>query len=225
MRSNSSSGRRLILIGAMLIVAALGFTGYNIWLQYEAGISSKNALDSLKEVADSATSDLISYGDDQELSSSSKETETPAYKLDPNIPMPETMIDNVPYIGILEIKKLNLELPVITETTYPYLKIAPCRFTGSAYLNNLVIGAHNYDTHFAKIDDLEKGDQVTFKDMDGNVFYYQVAFSEVINPNADELLCDGSYPLTLYSCTPGGKARVMTRCEFIQMESVLPSES
>lgn len=224
MRSNSSSGRLLVLIGTFLIVAALGFTGYNIWLQYEAGESSQNALDSLKEVADSATSTLISYEDEQDNETTPVETEPPAYLLDPSMPMPETMIEDVPYIGILEIPVLGLELPVISETTYPYLKIAPCRFTGSAYMNNLVIGAHNYDTHFAKLDDLKEGESVIFTDMDGNVFSYQVAFTEVINPNADELLCDGSYPLTLYSCTPGGRARVMTRCEFFQVESILPTE-
>lgn len=224
MRSNSSSGRLLLLIGAILIVAALGFTGYNVWLQYEAGESSKNALDSLKEVADSATSPLISYGDDNQINSGSKDTQTPAYLLDPNVPMPEKKIENIAYIGILEIPALELELPVITETTYPYLKIAPCRFYGSAYLNNLVIGAHNYDTHFADIDELEKGESVIFTDVDGNVFTYQVSHSEVIDPNASEILCDGSYALTLYSCTTGGRARVMTRCEIVQVESVLPNE-
>ena len=223
MRSNFSSGRLLMLIGTILIVAALGFTGYNIWLQYEAGESSQNALDSLKEVADSATSPLISY-EGEDLESGSQDVEVPEYVLNPDLPMPEMMIDNIAYIGILEIPVLKLELPVITETTYPYLKIAPCRFYGSAYQKNLVIGAHNYSTHFADIDELKDGDLVSFTDMDGNVFTYQVALVEVIDPNADELLCDGTYPLTLYSCTPGGRARVMTRCEFVQVESVLPTE-
>ena len=224
MRSNSSSGRLLSIMGAILIVAALGFTGYNIWLQYDAGESSQNALDSLKEVADKATSSSVSYGDESEVNSATETTEPPAYQLDPYMPMPEVMVEDVPYIGILEIPDLKLELPVITETTYPYLKIAPCRFYGSAYLSNLVIGAHNYDTHFKKIDQLEMGSRVIFSDMDGNVFTYQVALVEVINPNADEVLCDGSYPLTLYSCTPGGRTRVMLRCEFMQVESVLPIE-
>lgn len=223
MRSNSSSGRLFILIGAILIAAALGFTGYNIWLQYEAGVSSQNALDSLKEVADSATSPLISY-EEGDTTSGYKETEIPEYMLDPQMPMPELVVDEIAYIGILEIPELELELPVITETTYPYLKVAPCRFYGSAYLNNLVIGAHNYESHFADLDELKDGDRVIFTDMAGNVFSYEVALVEVINPNADEVLCDGTYPLTLYSCTPGGRARVMTRCEFVQMESVLPNE-
>lgn len=223
MRSKSSSGRFLIIIGVLLIVAALGYTGYNVWLQYQAGKSSQNALDSLKEVANSATSELTHYGDENAESNANDAT-VPAYILNPGMEMPEKIVDDVPYIGFLEIPALELELPVISETTYPYLEIAPCRFYGSAYLNNLVIGGHNYDTHFAKIDDLNAGDLVIFTDMDGNVFSYQVSHSEVIDPNASELLCDGSYPLTLYSCTTGGRARVMTRCEFVQVEYLLPTE-
>lgn len=224
MRSKSSSGRFLVLIGALLMVGALGYTGYNIWLQYDAGKSSQNALDSLKEVANTATSPLISYGNEQEEITGTN-VETDAVKVpDPEKEMPEKLVDNVPYIGVLEIPALELELPVISETTYPYLKIAPCRFYGSAYSNDLVIGGHNYDTHFAKIDDLAAGESITFTDMDGNVFYYQVSHSEVIDPNASELLCDGSYALTLYSCTTGGRARVMTRCELIQVEYHLPNQ-
>ena len=224
MRSKSSSGRFLILVGAFLIVVALGYTGYNVWLQYKAGISAQNALNSLSEVAGSATSTLTSYGEGEEENAVSDEGDTPDYILNPSMEMPEKIVDDVPYIGVLEIPALGLELPVISETTYPYLEIAPCRFYGTAYMSNMVIGGHNYDTHFANIDDLAEGEPITFTHMDGNVFSYQVSHSEVIDPNADELLCDGSYPLTLYSCTTGGRARIMTRCEFVQVEIDLPTE-
>ena len=41
--------------------------------------------------------------------------------------------------------------------SYPKLKVAPCRYRGSAYLDDLIIAAHNYDRHFGRINTLLPG--------------------------------------------------------------------
>ena len=127
--------------------------------------------------------------------------------------MPEKEVDGISYVGVIRIPTLELELPVIAETTSAYLQIAPCRYTGSAYLDNLVIGAHNYSTHFGRIKDLNYGDSITFTDTDGNVFSYIIADMEILKPYQVEDLCDGKWPLSLYTCTLGGRTRVTIRCE------------
>ncbi len=78
----------------------------------------------------------------------------PDYQLDPEMEMPEIALESAggaACIGTLEIPSLDLTLPVMSEWSYPLLKLAPCRYAGSAYQGNLVIAAHNYKTHFRKI--------------------------------------------------------------------------
>jgi len=207
-------GRVLIFLGILLLVCAGGTIVYQAQLEKEAGVQSAMALQELSiwnERMEALESGMtgetsLSYGEDPV-------TEIPDYLLRPNMDMPEEVVDGVAYIGVLEIPELQLALPVISNTTNALLKKAPCRYAGSAYLDDLVIGAHNYARHFGNIDDLGYGDSITFTDMDGNVFSYEVANIEVLQPNQVEDLCSGEWPLSLYTCTPGGQARVAVRCE------------
>lgn len=56
--------------------------------------------------------------------------------------------DGLCWIGELEIPSLQLTLPVADPWSYPSLKKAPCRYTGSAEENSLIIAAHNYKSAF-----------------------------------------------------------------------------
>ena len=112
-----------------------------------------------------------------------------------------------------EIPSLDLELPVLSEWSYPNLKLAPCRYAGSAYTDNLVIAAHNYQTHFGKLKSVLEGSEVSFTDAAGNKFVYHVAAVEALTPQSVEEMTAGEGPLTLFTCTPDGKNRVTVRCE------------
>lgn len=136
----------------------------------------------------------------------------PAYMLAPNIEMPTIEVDGNEYVGYIHIPSLDLELPVLNEWSYPGLKIAPCRYVGSAYSNDLVIAAHNYKKHFGGIKNLNAGDVVTFTDVDNNVFNYKVALTDVLEPTATEEMVESDYDLTLFTCTLGGTSRVTVRC-------------
>lgn len=112
-----------------------------------------------------------------------------------------------------EIPSLDLELPVLSEWSYPNLKLAPCRYAGSAYTDNLVIAAHNYQTYFGKLKSVREGSEVSFTDAAGNKFVYHVAAVEALTPQSVEEMTAGEWPLTLFTCTPDGKNRVTVRCE------------
>lgn len=120
------------------------------------------------------------------------------------------------YIGILEIPPVGLELPVLSEWSYPRPKLAPCRYAGSAYQDNMVIAAHNYQSHFADIRNLSTGEEVIFTDMDGNVFQYEVVVYEVLLPTDVEEMTSGHWDLTLFTCTVGGASRVTLRCDRVE---------
>jgi sortase A len=142
-----------------------------------------------------------------------KENEIPDYILNPQMDMPEQEIDGHKYIGSLEVPACSLTLPVISQWSYPELKIAPCRYKGSAYLDNMIIAAHNYPSHFGNLKNLQPMDAIVFTDIDGNSFRYQVVEKEVLKSTAIEEMEAGEWDLTLFTCTIGGADRITIRCE------------
>lgn len=188
-------GKGLIFTGLLLIAAALFLTGYNLFDQMRAQRSAAQAAAQLAERLPQAG-----------------EAAVPDYLMAPEMEMPVETIDGVDYVGVLRIPSLALELPVISQWSYPLLKIAPCRYSGSAYQNNLVLCAHNYASHFGNLKNLHIGAAVTFTYMDGNLFTYQVAELETLPPQATEEMENGDWDLTLFTCTVGGQSRVTVRC-------------
>lgn len=194
-----NKGRIWILSGLLLIAAAFFLTGYNIYDEYRAKCSARQALDEIR----------IEEQDEEEQED---EPEIPDYILNPDMEMPVQRIDGVEYIGVLQIPSLNLELPVVSSLSPPSLKIAPCRYEGSAYKDDLIIAAHNYVSSFGNLSKLQVGDPVIFKDVDGNEFVYEVAELEVLQAAAVEEMRSGDWDLTLFTCTLSGQSRTTIRC-------------
>lgn len=82
-------------------------------------------------------------------------------------------------------------MPVLSTWSYTILKKVPCRYTGSVYLDNMVVAARNSKAHFKKLSQLEKGDIITFTDAVGNVFSYEVAGIEILQPEEVEDMTSG----------------------------------
>ena len=191
-------------LGLLLLLGAGGLTAYNMWEDGRAGASAGAAFQALTmKIDETSETDL-------------PEGVIPAYQIDPRVEMPVTEIDGNYYVGAISIPALDLELPVLNEWSYPNLKIAPCRYNGSAYLNNMIIAAHNYKRHFGQLVNLNVGDMVRFTDMAGNVFTYSVAAMEQLRPNQTRDMLEangyGGYDLTLFPCTIGGRQRFTVRC-------------
>ena len=126
--------------------------------------------------------------------------------------MTEVEIDGHAYIGYLSIPNLGLELPVMSSWSYPQLRRAPCRYSGSVRGEDLVLMAHNYKTHFGRISHLNLHDSVSFTDMDGITTQYKVAALDILESTAVETMTAGEFDLTLFTCTYGGKSRVTVYC-------------
>ena len=127
--------------------------------------------------------------------------------------MREVTIGDDRYIGYLSIPELELDLPVMTDWSYPKLKLAPCRYSGATKTDDLVVMAHNYARHFGRIDTLSAGDEVIFTDMEGVVTRYTVTALDVLDASAVDEMTAGDYDLTLFTCTYGGQSRVTVRCD------------
>ena len=191
--------------GLILIAAALCLTAYNLLDDHRAGLIAQQTLE---QMAQAEPNPKQPKPDDDSAVSAPE----PEYILDPEVEMPTVEIDGVEYIGTLEIPALELALPVASQWSDASLKLSPCRYTGSAYLNDLIIAGHNYKRHFARLGELNAGDEILFTDADDNLFSYQVSELKQLAGAAVEEMQNGDWDLTLFTCTIGGKARVTVRC-------------
>ncbi len=200
----------LMVLGLLLIAAALFLGAYNLWDDSRAGMASRQIVEKLPKPSESET---LSLDPDEQV--------IPDYQLNPDMEMPEMEIEGNDYIGTLEIPDLDLSLPVMGDWSYPKLKIAPCRYSGSAYQGGLVIAAHNYSRHFGRLNQLQPGAQVKFTDIDGNVFEYKVAEIQNLEPAAIEEMTDSGWDLSLFTCTLGGQSRITVRCQKTEKSGML----
>lgn len=194
-------GTFLICIGLLLLAAALVLTGYNIWESEQAKISSDKAVAEMTKVI-------------EEKYDEKKQEDEPLYEKVPDKEMPTILIDGQRYIGVLDIPDKGLSLAVLAgEWSYSKLRIAPCQYAGSVYKDNMVIAGHNYSSHFSKIKSLKPGSQVRFTDVEGNEFYYEVGWTDILEPTQVEDLENAEgWNLSLFTCTYDGGERCVIRC-------------
>ena len=203
-------GRLCILLGVFCLLGALGLVLRNRWEAKKAGETSRNMVESVGN----------SILANREGAFSQSETDNPdetvgtVAEMQETVPaeMPTVEVDGEKCIGILSIPALGLELPVLTDWSYEKLKKAPCLYYGSYYEPNFVIAAHNYASHFGRLSQLRPGDLVTFTDVNGSVYSYEVALLETLPKEATEAMITGGFDLSLYTCTTGGGSRVTVRC-------------
>lgn len=186
----------LMVAGALLVLSAAVLAGVNVVLDARAGSAAASVLEEFPVQA-------------KAIDSSS---------LDPEASMPAVKIQDNDYIGVVSVPALGLELPVMSNWSYARLDIAPCRYSGSAYADDLVIAGHSYRSHFSPLWQLSGGEEVIFTDTVGNVFTYEVTSVETVQPTDIELMvgdpddADKGWDLTLFTCTYDSRARVAVRC-------------
>lgn len=198
MKAKRGRGTVWINAGLLLIAAALFLSAYNEWESHEARDSARQVIAQLCDALPT-------------------EAGEPTTLPDVRREMPVKTINGRDYIGVLSIPSLELELPVISQWDYPALKVAPCRYSGSLYQDNLIICAHNYASHFGKLKELQPGDIVLFTDMDEHVVTFKMVERETLNPMDAEGMEAGDWDLTLFTCTIDGQTRVTIRFERVEV--------
>lgn len=196
-KPSKRNGMKWMIGGLLLLAAAFLLISYNLWEGQQAGDAAGKVLDELTQAMKQQSENI------------------PDYLEHPEMEMPTLEVEGNQYIGTLEIPALGLTLPVMSQWSYSKLRIAPCRYAGSAYQEGFVIAAHNYSSHFGNLNQLSSGDRIYFTDVTGNRFSYQVAEVEELNPTALEEMVSEGWDLSLFTCTLSGQARVTVRCEKI----------
>lgn len=117
-------------------------------------------------------------------------------------------------IGIINIPKINVNYPILSETTEKLLKISPCKFCGPNpnQIGNLCLVGHNYKNSkfFSKIPTLEIGDIIEITDISGKTITYEIYDKYIVEP--EDLSCtsqktNNEKHVTLITCTNNNKQR------------------
>ena len=121
-------------------------------------------------------------------------------------------------IGVIKIDKIKIDYPILSSTSDELLTVAPCRFAGPMpnEVGNLCIAGHNYidNTFFAKITNLEKDDEISIFDLNGQMVNYYVTEKFEIENN--DFSCTTQEKkkkkwLTLMTCNSIKGTRIIVR--------------
>lgn len=192
----------------MLLLVALFLIVFNIQQDKESGEAADTVMAELKE-------------DIRDNSENHSDEVTAPASLDVTAAIKEELSDETlieingnTYIGYISIPELSLELPVMSEWNYDNLKISPCRYKGTAANGDLIIAAHNYQSHFGRLKEIYNGSKIYFTDGDGVVREYEIQQVETIEGQdiaAMEFGSDDTWDMTLFTCTIWGGSRVTVR--------------
>lgn len=203
-------GSICVVLGAALVLSALALILYNRREDDSAGKAAASVLPGIKEIIAQKTEPTVPPAEPGQEPTEPLPPE-PTFPEEPG-EMTVVEIDGWGYIGYLSVPSLGLELPVMAQWSYPQLKLAPCRQFGAVGTNDMVIAAHNFQNHFGRLKELSPGDSLTFVDMDGKTTAYIVEVVETIPPYSTEMVKNSDWDLVLYTCTYGGRTRVMVGC-------------
>ena len=181
-------GRVCVCLGAVCLLGAAGLIAYNRWEADTAEKASHTMLQTVQRGMDEPDTNGEHEG------------------------MATVTVEGYECIGVLSIPALDLELPVLTDWSYAKLKKAPCLYYGSYRETDFVIAAHNYQSHFGRLSELQAGDGVIFTDVGGIAHVYEVVLLETLSADATEAMITAGFDLSLYTCTTGGGNRVTVRC-------------
>lgn len=138
--------------------------------------------------------------------------------------------DSFPYIeyegyqviGTIQISKINIEYPILIESNEETLAKSIVR-VGDGLVNgigNLTLAGHNYidGSMFGKIDELEKDDEISILDLNGNKVTYKIFDKFVTTPDDVSILepvQENKREVTLITCINGNKNRLIIKAREI----------
>lgn len=125
-------------------------------------------------------------------------------------------------IGTINIPKINVNYPILSETTTELLKISPCKFWGADpnQEGNFCIVGHNYRNtkFFSKVPTLKSGDIIEITDLSGKTIQYAIYDNYIVEPDdtsCTSQLTNGRKEITIITCTDSGKQRVVVKAREI----------
>ena len=126
-------------------------------------------------------------------------------------------------VGTINIPSINVNYPILSETSDTLLKVSVCKFWGANpnEVGNLCIAGHNYKNNkfFSNAPKLVVGDIIEIKDLNEKMLKYRVVDKYTVDPNdvsCTSQLTNGKKIVTLITCTNDAKQRIVIRAEEVK---------
>ena len=204
-------------------------SSYYIYAEYDRNKSeqvSQEILASMTTMAEQQEEKLeaivvvlnSAFAEEQEVNLTEEPQEIPSVQV-------ATSSDGTDYytIATINIPKIGVNYPILSETTTELLKIAPCKFWGADpnKAGNFCIVGHNYRNNlfFSKVPTLEYGDIIEITDLSGKTVKYSVYDKYQVDPSdtsCTSQLTNGRTEITIITCTDDSKQRVIVKATAIR---------
>jgi len=204
-------------------------SSYYIYAEYDRNKSeqvSQEILASMTTMAEEQEEKLeaivvvlnSAFAEEQEVNLTEEPQEIPSVQV-------ATSSDGTDYytIATINIPKIGVNYPILSETTTELLKISPCKFWGADpnKVGNFCIVGHNYrnSLFFSKVPTLEYGDIIEITDLSGKTVKYSVYDKYQVDPNdtsCTSQLTNGRTEITIITCTDDSKQRVIIKATAVK---------
>lgn len=125
--------------------------------------------------------------------------------------------------SIIRIPRLEINYPVIAETSEELLKISINKYWGPLpnEVGNYCVVGHNYKSKkmFGRLSEAVNGDIVELEGIDGKVVKYSIYDKYVVEPtdtSCTSQLTNGRREITLITCTNYGKQRLVVKAREVK---------
>lgn len=121
-------------------------------------------------------------------------------------------------VGIIEIPEINIEYPIINQTSDEAMALSITKFWGNNVndIGNFTMAGHNYfdGTMFSNTNKLNIEDTIKMTDLDGKTIEYKVFDKYIIDPN--DVKCvqsvkENTREITLITCINGRNNRLVIK--------------
>lgn len=113
--------------------------------------------------------------------------------------MPIMTYSREDFVGILEIPRFKVKLPINDVWDKNRVKKYPCRYKGSSYEGNMIIGGTDFRGQFDFVSKIDIADEVSVIDVKGTKFKYKVSEVRHTKNITPEKLQKEGYDLILFS--------------------------
>lgn len=194
MKRNNIS-RVLIIIGALLIVSAVGLLVFrNVFISSSIS-KAESVVATLAELVPQVNDATF---DDRK-----------------NTDMPAVQIDGTDYIGILEAPDFQLKLPICSKSNQPDAKGLPYRYSGSIYDGSLILGGEDCKGQFEFLKTIDERTYLNITDLDGNRYTYKVYSVERASDCDSKILESHECDLTLFGKSTFEMNWIIVRCKIV----------
>lgn len=139
-----------------------------------------------------------------------------------NQELPYIEYEGYQVIGIVKIEKINIEYPILNESSEASMKKSIIKFWGDKLnqIGNVTLAGHNNmdGTMFGKINKLEIEDEIKIIDLYNNEVTYKIFDKYITDPNDIDVVKnteEESKEITLITCINGNKNRLIIKSKEI----------